>query len=462
MKISVQNLGALSQAEFELRDLTLICGDNNTGKTYATYALFGFLWYWRTLVSVEIPAATIESLFRDGVTRLDVRSYAAKMRHSILDGCERYVHLLPRIFASKSDRFDDAIFRVELNDSIPTATIDDEFVRRFGSEQSTFLSLNKAPGESDLVVSLLASRRESWPTELIRDVISYWIVELLFHGSFPRPFIACAERTGAAMFRSELDDARSRLRGEVRPTEQRDSQLELFSDERSNYPLPVVVNIDFVRRLETTAKEVSFIARQHTDLLVEFSDIIGGDYEVTDHGTVHFIPTIGGHTLTMEESSSAVRSLLIIGFYLRHVARPGDLLIVDEPELNLHPRNQRRIARLFARLVNIGIRVFATTHSDYIVKELNTLITLSQPRPHLRRISEKRGYRPDELLRPHQVQVYIAEPSTLERGGGGTGLPHTLSRASINTELGIEARSFDETINEMNEIQDSILWGDDE
>ena len=141
------------------------------------------------------------------------------------------------------------------------------------------------------------------------------------------------------MFRSELDDARSRLRGEVPPSEKRDFKLELFSDERSNYPLPVLVNIDFVRRLEATAKEISFIARKHGDLLVEFADMIGGDYEVTDNGTIHFIPTIGRHALPMEESSSAVRSLLIIGFYLRHVARPGDLLIVDEPELNLHPRN---------------------------------------------------------------------------------------------------------------------------
>ena len=41
-----------------------------------------------------------------------------------------------------------------------------------------------------------------------------------------------------------------------------------------------------------------------------------------------------------------------------------------------------------------------------------------------------------------------------------SGPAHTLSRASVDPELGIEAR-FDETINEMNEIQDAILWGDD-
>jgi len=43
----------------------------------------------------------------------------------------------------------------------------------------------------------------------------------------------------------------------------------------------------------------------------------------------------------MGESSSMVRSMLDIGSYLRHIAKPGDLLIVDESESNLHPENQR-------------------------------------------------------------------------------------------------------------------------
>jgi hypothetical protein len=33
--------------------------------------------------------------------------------------------------------------------------------------------------------------------------------------------------------------------------------------------------------------------------------------------------------------------------------------------------------------------------------------------------------------------------------------------AKISHESGIEAPSFDETINEMNRIQDDIVWGED-
>ena len=54
MKVKVKNLGVLKQAEFTLGDLTIICGGNNTGKTYATYALFGFLFTWKQIFFIEI------------------------------------------------------------------------------------------------------------------------------------------------------------------------------------------------------------------------------------------------------------------------------------------------------------------------------------------------------------------------------------------------------------------------
>ena len=163
----------------------------------------------------------------------------------------------------------------------------------------------------------------------------------------------------------------------------------------------------------------------------------------------------------MVESSSAVRSLLDIGFYLRHIVQKGELLMVDEPESNLHPANQRRIARLFARLVNLGVKVFITTHSDYIIKELNTLIMLNHDKPHLKRIAEENGYQQSELISSDQVKVYMAreELMPLEEGQKRRRRGHTLVEADIDPVLGIESPSFDKTIDEMNTILEDIVWG---
>ncbi|WP_309727960.1 AAA family ATPase, partial [Chamaesiphon sp. OTE_75_metabat_556] len=56
MKVTLKNLGIFKQAEFTLGDLTIICGNNNTGKTYATYALFGFLHFWQESIRLDTPS----------------------------------------------------------------------------------------------------------------------------------------------------------------------------------------------------------------------------------------------------------------------------------------------------------------------------------------------------------------------------------------------------------------------
>ena len=202
------------------------------------------------------------------------------------------------------------------------------------------------------------------------------------------------------------------------------------------------------------------MAEEHPEVLKQFAGIIGGEYKVTCDLGLHFTPHGARVKLNMGESASGVRSMLDIGFYLRHMAERGDMLMVDEPELNLHPENQRRIARLFARLINLGIKVFITTHSDYIIKELNTLIMLNHDDPHLKEIAVREGYDESELIAPESVKVYVAEKGLVRLDGYKRKIRcHTLTEADVDPRMGIEVRAFDETIDKMNEIQQDIVWG---
>lgn len=295
-------------------------------------------------------------------------------------------------------------------------------------------------------------------------MIAKALKRIIFSPLFPRPFIASGERTGAAIFRKELNFARNRLREEMSQADYKIDPRELLFKGYQNYPLPVEQNVDFTRDLETISKQRSFLHNDHPEVLNDFADIIGGEYTVTSNDELYYLPKQGKRPpkLSMLESSSAVRSLLDIGFYLKHEAQPGDLLMVDEPELNLHPENQRRVARLFARLINLGIKVFITTHSDYIIKELNTLIMLNHDKPHLKRIAEEEGYQTKELISVEKIKVYIAEEKLMQPKGYKRKIKcPTLTLANIDPEMGIEARSFDTTIEEMNRIQEAIVWGED-
>lgn len=47
-------------------------------------------------------------------------------------------------------------------------------------------------------------------------------------------------------------------------------------------------------------------------------------------------------------------------------ARPGALLLIENPEAHLHPRGQSKLANLIARVAHSGVQVIVETHSDHI------------------------------------------------------------------------------------------------
>ena len=460
MNIKIKNLGVLKQAEFSLGDMTIVCGNNNTGKTYTTYALFGFLSFWQEAFYVPVKDEYISQLLKDGVVHIGLTEYVEDAEHILSEACEAYAKQLPMVFATSSDRFKTTDFQVTINSEDIRLT--DKYERRIGSANTKLFSVTKSEGSDELVVTLMEKDNIDIPKDIIIHFVGYALKDIIFSNLIPNPFIASAERTGAAIFLKELNFSRNRLLKKIVQDDKNINPRDLLSKEYQDYPLPVEKNVEFTRRLETISKDDSFIFEKHPEILSEFADIIGGKYTITQKDELYYEPKGKRIKLTMSESSSAVRSLLDIGFYLRHVAQPGDLLMVDEPELNLHPENQRLMARLFARLVNIGIKVFTTTHSDYIIKELNTLIMLNHDKPYLKQIAEKEGYETEELISPDKIKVYIAEKELVKFDGSSrrTRIP-TLILADIDSELGIEARTFDTQIETMNRIQEEIVWGEE-
>ena len=148
MRVLVENLGVLRQAEFELGDLTIICGKNNTGKTYATYALFGFLAGWQDSLDVKIPGRRILALLNDGVTRIDVAAYAAKATELLARGCREYSQQLSRVLVSKPAHFKSSTFRLELPPDTAPEVTNAAFDRKIRSNRAELFSLVKEKGDS--------------------------------------------------------------------------------------------------------------------------------------------------------------------------------------------------------------------------------------------------------------------------------------------------------------------------
>ena len=109
------------------------------------------------------------------------------------------------------------------------------------------------------------------------------------------------------------------------------------------------------------------------------ADILCGQIEVkrpVPEGYPEFLyrPQQTKQVLRMSQVSGMVSELTPLALFLREVIRPGDTLIIEEPEAHLHPRAQTAIALIFARLVRAGVRVIITTHSDWLLQQIGNLI----------------------------------------------------------------------------------------
>jgi predicted ATPase len=63
------------------------------------------------------------------------------------------------------------------------------------------------------------------------------------------------------------------------------------------------------------------------------------------------------------------------------VAKPGQLVYIEQPELHLHPRAQVKLAQILADAANRGVRVVVETHSSLLLLGIQTLIAEGKLNP---------------------------------------------------------------------------------
>ncbi|MCU0682222.1 MAG: ATP-binding protein, partial [Polyangiaceae bacterium] len=120
-------------------------------------------------------------------------------------------------------------------------------------------------------------------------------------------------------------------------------------------------------------------------------------------------------SLDLYNASSSIKQLAPLLLYLRYRAAEGDLLVIDEPEMNLHPEGQARLLEVLAILANLGVYVLVTTHSPYILSHLNNLIASTTRLKPTRLRQAKALYLDDRraFLPADKVSAYEAREGTL-------------------------------------------------
>jgi predicted ATPase len=130
--------------------------------------------------------------------------------------------------------------------------------------------------------------------------------------------------------------------------------------------------------------------------------------------------------------SSTVSELAPIILYIKHLVKPGTILIIEEPEAHLHPANQLIMAQFLVRLVREGVKLIITTHSDYLLQRLNNFILLNGIESEIRQ--KRYNHLARDFLKADEISPYIFEKITENT--------YKINKIRISEEEGISQEEF--------------------
>lgn len=450
MKFIIENVGPIKTATVELGQLTIVCGKNNTGKTCLTRSIYEFYRTFRNNLSfsVDIDQKTfpldIDLAQYAKQASSAVKECAKKYSKAILDnGAKLSVSLKPSEFPVSCDappsqwKMGHRLFTIKKEGSV--LHIDEKVIPLDSTDKQEY---NKDDDDFDFQALLSA-------------IIKHYLFEQKFNDCFiADSFCVMSERNGFVHFKTHINIANAFVANQ---STNNSTPIKIKIDEEGEQ-LPnrklLPLSLSLIHALSIFERETMFENRKQTEFQKQFNPmldaIVEGKYELKE-GQFFFTPNnSNNNAISMDRSSSSIESLLLLDYYVRYLSEKGDVLVIDEPEMNLHPEKQRQLARFLATLVNAGIKVFITTHSDYIIREFNTLIMLNDPKsPRLTAIAKKLGYDQDHLnclLSSNHVRCYVASDNTVKP-------------MDVNMKYGIEVTSFDDTISQVNQLQQTILYG---
>ncbi|WP_025769273.1 AAA family ATPase [Thioalkalivibrio sp. HK1] len=157
--------------------------------------------------------------------------------------------------------------------------------------------------------------------------------------------------------------------------------------------------------------------------------------------------------LSLNNASSMVSEIAPIVLFLRHRIMKGDTLVIEEPEAHLHPKMQVAFTQQLAALVQSGVRVILTTHSDWVLQTIANMICASD-------LNEKqRSNIPTAqiALNEEQVGVWLFEQKRSPRGS-------VVKKMSLDRETGLYDSDYESVTEDLygdstsiyNEIQRSL------
>lgn len=391
----IEKLGPIKTCEINLGQQTILLGKNNSGKTYASYLLYGmykridskkseFLYDFLDK-HINISA----NIFVLNINKNELGKYILK---KIVEDINKNLRKdLPKIFNLLNDDFDETVVKVSeldfasfIEDSIKSSQGKKEVqkfsYRTISSKTSISIKFKEEIWEFNLDDYRNVFEEDLDQSQLMKMFLKTVVIFLerrIF--SMPNILYIPAERNGINVFRKELAVKRSTksfdIEGDHIPT--------------AKYPFPIAEYMKYLTLIDMEITENHSEKITRNPIWNEFStSILKGKYEYDHEQNEYYYREIYSNKngnvrykskkIPLQIASSSTKSLFGLEYYLKFLFSKGDILFIDEPEMNLDPENQVKIAELLVSLSNMGVKVIISSHSDYLIRATTNKILNSK------------------------------------------------------------------------------------
>lgn len=400
MEINIKNFGPIKEVNVDLsKDLTILYGKNNIGKSYAISVIYLLLKQFLNIETIHfgelIPSESrkkykdIDKLIHDK-KECDITNKINDVLKDIYNNRKAFSGILENSLTNTFHNLSNLI-NYKSNE-IPVIQINlTHLMIRFAIKKTVVieeLSLKKRVlGKYSRKIRLYSPKENEYIlfacddlpppgfintfqlflmsiTDEIRDEIRKTIKNIYFLPAF-RSGIYSVSKSFFLML-AELSKKRAFITEKI--------ELPRIPEPTADY----ILHLSEISRSRTGNKKLGEIVRYLE------KNILKGKVDFDDEKHLTYQPANSKLVLEMSSVSSMLSELSTITAFIKFILpkdmenkggkTPKPVIFIEEPEAHLHPEAQVRLVEFFLMLLKVGVKLIITSHSNYIFNKLNNMI----------------------------------------------------------------------------------------
>ncbi|MEA2028984.1 MAG: ATP-binding protein [Campylobacterota bacterium] len=326
MILELKNIGMIKEAKVNIDGLTVIAGENDTGKSTVGKALFFINTFQNRKQEIEARVyknftEQFNKNFRQQFNQQYSKNYSNELLseddiiEKQIDKEESYVEYYADYY---QDSFQDAI--ENNHEELQEASIEQQ-IEEYQELQEKIFHFHLLPTSKVSIQDKLESKAIFIDTPILANFFDFF---------------------------SMLATAQNEIEYEI-----------------NNYPY---LSKSLYKQLRLQLKKETTLDKYAQINILK--EIIGGELKTNSMGDLVFVKN-DGSTYPVNAVATGIKNFGILQLLLKNNYLTKDaILIIDEPEVHLHPKWQLKYAQFVVNLVQNGVKVFINSHSPYMIEAL--------------------------------------------------------------------------------------------